>query len=115
MGFFHRQEVGGVTPELYAIFGSAAGIAVLLLGAFSWLRRDIAAVETRLHAELTGLKADNHVGLVSLKADIQEAEKRVTSRIERLEERFDSIFEHWLKPPTGAPTSEPAVMPAERR
>ena len=94
-----------MTPELYAIFGSAAGIAALLLGAFSWLRRDIAAVETRLHADLVGLKTD-----------IQEAEKRVTGRVERLEERFDSIFEHWLKPPAGTMTeSEPVGIPADRR
>ena len=75
-----------MSAELIGILAVGGGLLASMIGLVTWVRHDIGSVETRL-----------------------------TRRIDRLEDRFDNVFGHWLKPPTATmPESEPVVMPAER-
>ena len=58
---------------------TAAGLAVLIVALFAWLRADMGRMETRLNARVDGVKTE-------LSAHIDGAKTELSARIERVEQ-----------------------------
>ena len=69
---------------------TAAGLAVLIVALFAWLRADMGRMETRLNARVDGVKTELNARIdgvkTELSAHIHGAKTELSARIERVEQ-----------------------------
>ena len=61
-----------MSPEMVAIFGVGAGLAVLIFGLFGWMRADMARVRQEFRSEMALLRQDMREEMVQLRQDMRE-------------------------------------------
>ena len=69
---------------------TAAGLAVLIVALFAWLRADMGRMETRLNARVDGVKTELNACIdgvkTELSAHIDGAKTELSARVERVEQ-----------------------------